>query len=545
MVELYRFVTAKGPLDFVATSARSASDRMDAKDEDEELEHEELEARARTAQRVAFLAKLRKKKKAVERAQITSEIYGEQPFLPGVDKGLKIWIKVREQMRCAETGGDHLPMTYPTRIKYDNRWYWMDETHKEWKDMIRESIQEKEESEQFVEITELIAEDILKEIIDHESARFVFLEQETEEDREKREIMEKMDAAISSEELSLMTSADTESGVIEYTLRAWAQEEAAEALSRITTAKEEEEKIEYYDDGTKVRYNEDGSRKEDRGVYGILPLLDPKLPKRTPGLTLAEFMHHWKYSNDKPATLLLAFQHFHWKYMELMLDAAGPQAQSLLNMPINTKTQRTLLHLSVLGGDAERVKWLLDRGANPLVVDHRGDTPLHLSIDHEVFLQYHDVAIAADLLESRVKNKVKASKMSFKLVNMPNHRGVTVLHRAILLGALEYVELFLKSKANVYVFDNNHVLPIQYAKEEWEHEVKDLYSKNVRFCGKRMHQEMWSYLMSREFVKSIFTIVAPICRICQRKQYDCASLKKKDFRYWLYAHELAKKSSKK
>jgi hypothetical protein len=513
-------------------------------EEDEELDREEREAMERTIKRAAFLEKVAKKKKAVERAQITSEVYGEQPFLPGVDQGLKIWIKVREQMRDVDSGGDNLPSTYPTRIKYDNRWYWMEETHQEWKTMVQESIQEKEKKIQLSENTNIITDNILNEFLEEDINRMVFIIQESDEDRIARETREQIDYDISSTELLAMGKADQESGVIEYTHREWAAEELALAESRATTAAITENKEEYDEDGTRIRYNADGTMKEDRGVYGILPLLDPKEKKRTPGLTVAEFVHHWKYSEDKAATLLLAFQHFHWKYMDMLMEAAGPQAQSMLNMPIHRQNQRTLLHLAVLGGDAERVKWLLDHGASPCVVDHRGDTPLHFSMDHDVFIHYHDVSIAADLLKSRMRDKNKAGKFTTKLVNQTNKRGITVLHRAVLLGALDYIKLFLKSKAKVYVFDNNHKLPIQYVKEEWEHEVKQLFNDNVRFCGKRMHQEMWAYTMSRDFVKSIFTIVAPICKVCQRKQYDCASLKKKDFRYWLYAHELAKQNSK-
>ena len=512
-------------------------------EEDARLLQEENEAREKTIKRAAFLNKMRLKKVAVARAQITSEIYGEQPHVPGVDPGLRIWIKVREQQRGTEAAQKvELPMTYPTRIKYDNRTYWMEETHKEWRLMIAEALAEKEAKE--VAIREALenAQKEAEEAEAEEAALLAFLESESAEERKLREDTEKKDTDISVKESVLMAKEDEESTVINTAHNMWVVEEMA---SRATTAAADGEikemAVQYHDDGTKIRLNEDGTMKEDRGVYGMLPLLDPKLPRRNPGLTVAQFMNHWKYSNDTAGTLLLAFNHYHWKYMEFLMEAAGPSAQNMLNMELNLKNRRTLLHIAVLNGDAPRVRWLLDHGASPHVKDIRGDTPLMISMDHDVFIHYHDVAIAADILRSRATNKARGAKMTVNLVNTANKRGVTALHRSVLLGALDYIKLLLRNKAKVNVFDNNNKMAIQYCKEDWEQEVHDIFNDNVRFVGKKMHQEMWAHMMSRDFVKSIFQIVVPICSICKRKQYDCAFLKKNNFRYWVYTHQLSSK----
>ena len=80
----------------------------------------------------------RAKKAAIERAQVVTEVYGEQPFKPGVDPGLKTWIYVREQMRAVESGSLELPRTYPTRIKYKYLTYWEPEVTQPYKDIIAE-----------------------------------------------------------------------------------------------------------------------------------------------------------------------------------------------------------------------------------------------------------------------------------------------------------------------------------------------------------------------------------------------------------------------
>ena len=510
------------------------------------MDDEEKHRPTTSERRVAHRTKMRKKKAAMDRAQMITEVYGEQPFVPGVDPGLKIWILVREQLRAVESGDLQLPITYPTRIKYDNRWYWMEETHKEWREMIDECLEEKRAIEQ-KEIDEKVAE--AKAIEEGEELkRFLEIKyvNETPDEKiirldiEKRENYENTLMSIEDEEIKIYYESIKKS-----MYDAYGDDYDYDYDTRPnTTTSIDSTRSEFDENGNKVRYHEDGTRYEDRGVYGIIPLLDPTLKKRTPGMKIVEFENFWKYSNNRQEVMLKAFNHFHWKYMDLILEAAGPGAQQLINLVINDKNQRTLLHLAVLQGDPERVEYLLAHGADPLIADHRGDTLLMLSFDHEVFIHYHDVSIAANLLKSRILKKSKANKRNILLVNKFNNRGVTPLHRAILLGALDYVELFLKNKAIVYIFDNDHKLPIEYCNHEWELDVKDLFNKNIRFAGKKMHHEMWAYIMSQKFVKSIFDIVAPICPLCKRKQYDCATLKKGNFRYWIYAHELAKRNNK-
>ena len=524
---------------------------------------------------------------ARERAKVITEVYGEQTFVPGVDAGLKIWIFVREQLRAVNAGELKLPETYPSRIKYDYRGYWMEETHKEWPMMIQEALAEKEiqmqakEKRLYDERCAAEAAAALAELYAKETPIEKQLRLDEEQKTSERLVLE----------LALMHAADIESQKAAKAYAIWLQEEmeimrsreknrarttTAEGRSRITTAEgrartataeglsrastaDGQSRVATADSPTResptsltvaapdvaVRYNKDGTIKQDRGVYGVLPLLDASLPRRNPGMTLTQFQNFLNYSGDKRAALLLAFNHQHWKYFEMVLESAGSMAKVLINTPIDDHNCRTLLHSAVLRGDPERVTYLLDRGADPLIGDRCGDTPLHLSMDHDVFLQYHDVSIAADLLRSRHKSANKAAALSEKLANAANHRGVTPLHRSIILGALKYVELILKKKAKVFVFDNCGKLPIQYVKDDWEHEVKVLFNDNVRFCGKRMHQQMWAYIMSRKFVVSIFDIVSPKCNVCKRKQYVCSELKARNFRYWLYSHDIAKGYTKK
>jgi len=514
-------------------------EHFDYDDDEEDKVEEDLTPKVdEEALRLQLREHKKKLQEARDRAQIITEVYGEQPFIPGVDPGLKIWIYVREQLRAVNLGVLALPTTYPTRIKYNYRGYWMQESHAELPKLMAGIDAERE----FVRAEKIRIEEekarVIEAAAEQKRALDEFLAKETPVEKETRLAAEAAEAALIKAEVALMESADAESNSEAKAYRLHLEELLEDVRSRAATAEARSRARGEKYEGAK--YNADGTMREDRGVYGVLPLLDKKEPRRVPGLTLSQFINHITYSSDKAECLLLAFNHQHWKYFEMITEAAGPSgARMLINMPMD-KNQKTLLHYAVMRGDPERVTYLLDHGADPLKADHQGNTPLHVSIDHDVWIHYHDVAIADDLLTSRLANKAKGALRSEKLVNKTNKRGTTVLHRSILLGALDFVELFLKRKAKVLVFDSCGKLPVQYAKEEWEEDVKDLFHGNVRFCGKRMHMEMWAYMMSRKFVVSIFDIVAPTCVICKRKQYECSALKKKDFRYWLYSHDIAK-----
>lgn len=242
-------------------------------------------------------------------------------------------------------------------------------------------------------------------------------------------------------------------------------------------------------------------------------ILDPTFP----ALSIAAFRLLLRTASPREV-LLTAYHHFHWRYFDEAL-AAGLD----INMRLDGHG-KTLLFMAVQNGDTERVEYLLDNGANPNAKDHHGDTPLHLCMDHPIV--FHPRRIATLLINKGAQ------------VNTANKRGTTPLHRAVLLGFTDFVELLLKRKAKVFCFDANGRMPFQYADKASQPKVAKLFNANVRFCGKRQHDQMWAHIMSRQFVEGVFKLCAPACVVCKRRLHDCLALKKKDFRYWLYVHEV-------
>ena len=87
---------------------------------------------------------------------------------------------------------------------------------------------------------------------------------------------------------------------------------------------------------------------------------------------------------------------------------------------------------------------------------------------------------------------------------MADNRGFTPLHKACLIGELKLVELLLQRGARVDKRDKKNKFAIEYAPEEMEKEVKNIYGRNCRARGKREHAKMWAYQMSRSFTRDLF-----------------------------------------
>lgn len=106
---------------------------------------------------------------------------------------------------------------------------------------------------------------------------------------------------------------------------------------------------------------------------------------------------------------------------------------------------RTLLHLSVLAEKKQMAKWLLEKGANVNKQDADGMTPLLWAVSKG------DIDLVLLLL---------SYQPNFKLVN---HRGESVLHLAAIHKHISLIKLLLKNGADKSIRDKYDLQPIDYA----------------------------------------------------------------------------------
>ncbi|XP_058796730.1 BRCA1-associated RING domain protein 1-like isoform X2 [Phymastichus coffea] len=127
------------------------------------------------------------------------------------------------------------------------------------------------------------------------------------------------------------------------------------------------------------------------------------------------------------------------------------------NIPknINKKNSKgeTALHVACCYNQIERVKKLLEAGANPNTKDHAGWTPLQEAVSYEY---------------------VEVCKLLLNADAQPNMYGCdnrTALHEAAIADNVELVSLLIQSNADNNVFDRVGKKPINYCKSK---EIFDL-----------------------------------------------------------------------
>jgi ankyrin repeat protein len=121
---------------------------------------------------------------------------------------------------------------------------------------------------------------------------------------------------------------------------------------------------------------------------------------------------------------------------------------------------RTELHHSVIKGQTERVRTLLDAGEDPNVADKGGWTPLHFAA------QENRLEIASVLLERGAK------------VDAQDSYGNSPLWRAVFAseGKGEMIQLLRRAGANPRLANNTDVSPLTLSQRIANFDVKQFFS---------------------------------------------------------------------
>lgn len=143
------------------------------------------------------------------------------------------------------------------------------------------------------------------------------------------------------------------------------------------------------------------------------------------------------------------------------------------------ENSNTLLHLSIYEKKPQIVSMLLDKGANPNIQDKKGRTPIHVAIftqQEEIteMLAIHGAKYDLPDDESKIP-LIEAAKwdQNQNILNIflkqganiekTDKRGYTMLHMAVLFGALKNIEFLLQNGANIEARDSIGRTPIRTA----------------------------------------------------------------------------------
>lgn len=134
-----------------------------------------------------------------------------------------------------------------------------------------------------------------------------------------------------------------------------------------------------------------------------------------------------------------------YNFLKAVRDRDGTKATEFIDTPgsgpiiINSRdkgTGETGLHIVIKGRDGRWTGFLLQKGANPNIVDKGGNTPLMLS----VLLDY------TEGIDWLIKYKAD--------LNYRNRSGETALTRAVQLNRISHVRILLAAGADPDITDN-------------------------------------------------------------------------------------------
>ncbi|KAJ3613178.1 hypothetical protein NHX12_019430 [Muraenolepis orangiensis] len=175
---------------------------------------------------------------------------------------------------------------------------------------------------------------------------------------------------------------------------------------------------------------------EYRAVAAELTQLrvDCSLPRPTAAPVPGE-SHTWRehVTEDGDTLLHLAVIHETVDYIRNMIDS------SRNTHFLNTQNilRQTPLHLAVITGQANVCERLLLAGADPTVVDDRGDTPLHMACR------------GGNLACFSVLTQNGSSELLKKVMSTFNYKGLNCLHLACVQGYLSLVESLVALGADI------------------------------------------------------------------------------------------------
>ena len=127
--------------------------------------------------------------------------------------------------------------------------------------------------------------------------------------------------------------------------------------------------------------------------------------------------------------------------------------------------QRTALHMASIKGYSQGIKFLLDKGADPLSVDWFGYTPLHY---------------IAELDDEEEACELAGAIFFERNTNLASVNALLPLHRIVQYGNLPFVYLLLLIGAEVDTVDQIGRTPIQLAVEKRFHDLIGILAERDR-----------------------------------------------------------------
>ncbi|XP_049297592.1 uncharacterized protein LOC125771235 [Anopheles funestus] len=154
---------------------------------------------------------------------------------------------------------------------------------------------------------------------------------------------------------------------------------------------------------------------------------------------------------------------YFWQIEQIscMYDILPPSQKGVdLTDVVNYKNLNgeTALHVCVLKNSLEIVKLLVENGANPLLEDKTGKSPITISLVHTL-----DYTLARYLLDECVRRDLRNEKGCSVMEVCNPISGDRLIHNAIAAGRQDIVQRLLELRVDVSVVNGAGITPVHYA----------------------------------------------------------------------------------
>lgn len=186
--------------------------------------------------------------------------------------------------------------------------------------------------------------------------------------------------------------------------------------------------------------------------------LSPKeiLEKAAPSLGIDAIMNHYQNVHGSINKLKEALTRNDIEYLTLR----SSQKPNLLKRRIDTNRGMSLIHFAAKQDDPTMIGFLLKNNAAIFSFDKSKNTPLHWAAHHG---RVTNIACIVDNIRTHYKGKNVVEDVVKRVMNSPNARNITALHRATQHNQLEAMKAILTYGADVDAFTNKNKTPLDYA----------------------------------------------------------------------------------
>lgn len=183
----------------------------------------------------------------------------------------------------------------------------------------------------------------------------------------------------------------------------------------------------------------------------------------------------------------------------------GDERINSLHVDFNDRDGKTPLMLAVEKNQMGIVQLLLDKGANPLAANKRGETAIHFLLKkgqfNEATLLINSIKpehLSPTIMDNLLLTTdfIERLKYGDPIINAPNSQGQTPLMLAIESQDTDLVRVLLQNGADPFLLDDDQNTAYDYMHAHWYPEVAAIMCENLLLYGNEEEQKQADWYLN-------------------------------------------------